>query len=166
MEGYHPLRRKEKEIKDPVEMKAILAGALYVTMAMCRDDEPYLVTLSPGYDGERNALYFHCAREGKKVGILKANGRVWGQAILDRGYSHGHCDHLFDSVQFAGRVCFVDDPAEKRLALGVMLRQLERDPEAVAAAQVTDASVARVCIGRVDIDYMSGKRSDKVVTQG
>lgn len=166
MEGYHPLRRKEKEIQDPDELKAILAGALYVTLAMCRGDEPYLVTLSPGYDRERNALYFHCAREGKKIDILKANGRVWGQAILDRGYSHGHCDHLFDSVQFAGRVRFVDDPAEKRLALGVMIRQLERDPQAVAAAQVTDDSVARVCIGRVDIDFMSGKRSVKVITQG
>ncbi|HOW44229.1 MAG TPA: pyridoxamine 5'-phosphate oxidase family protein [Candidatus Aminicenantes bacterium] len=166
MERYHPLRRKEKEIKDPAEMKAILAGALCVTVAMCRGDEPYLVTLSPGYDRERNALYFHCAREGKKIDFLKANPRVWGQAILDRGYSHGHCDHLFDSVQFAGRVCFVDDPAEKRHALGVMIRQLERNPEAVAAAQVTDASMARVCIGRIDIEFMSGKKSDKVVVQG
>ena len=166
MEGYHPLRRKEKEIKDPAEMKAILAGALYVTVAMCRDNEPYLATLSSGFDRERNAIYFHCAREGKKIDFLNANGRVWGQAILDRGYSHGHCNHMFDSVQFAGRVRFVDDPDEKRRALNVMIRQLERDPEAVAAAQVSDDSVARVCIGRVDIEFMSGKRSVKAAAQG
>jgi nitroimidazol reductase NimA-like FMN-containing flavoprotein (pyridoxamine 5'-phosphate oxidase superfamily) len=140
-------------------MRAILAHSQYVTVAMCRGGEPYLVTLSNGYDKARNVIYFHCAREGKKIEILKANDRVWGQAILDRGYSLGHCDHLFESVQFGGRVSFVEDEAEKRRALEVMIRQLEREPEKVMAAQVTDASVAKVCIGRIDIEFLSGKRS-------
>ncbi len=163
MEGYHALRRKEKEIKDPAEMKAILKGALYVTVAMCRDNEPYLASLSPGYDKEQNAIYFHCAKEGKKIDILRANDRVWGQAILDRGYAQGHCDHLFESVQFSGRVKFIEEEKEKRHALGVMIRQLEREPEKMMAAQVTDASLQKVCMGRIDIEYMSGKRSIKVV---
>lgn len=161
MEGYHQLRRKEKEIRDRAEMQAILAGTQYVTVAMCRDDEPYLVTLSHGYDGERNAIYFHCAKEGKKMEFLKANDRVWGQVILDRGYSQGRCDHLFESVQFSGRACFVEDAEEKRRALGVMIRQLEREPGKVLTEQVNDASVERVCIGRIDIEFMSGKRSVK-----
>lgn len=163
METYHRLRRKEKEIADPAEMKAILGRTQYVTVAMCRDDEPYLATLSHGYDPERNAIYFHCAAEGKKIEFLKANGRVWGQAIVDRGYADGRCDHLFESVQFAGRVTFVAQAAEKRRALGVMIRQLESAPGKVEAEQVTDAAVERVCIGRIDIEFMSGKRSVKVV---
>lgn len=166
MENHHKLRRKEKEITDPAEMKALLAGTLYVTVAMCRNNEPYLVTLSHGYDEERNAIYFHCASEGKKIDFLKANDRVWGQAILDRGYAQGCCDHRFESVQFGGRVRFVDDPAEKRRALGVMIRQLEREPEKVEAAQVTEAAAAKVCIGRIDIESMSGKKSVKVIVQG
>ena len=163
MKGYHPLRRREKEISNPAEMKAILAGTQHVTVAMCRDNEPYLVTLSHGYDHEKNAIYFHCAGEGKKIDILKANDRVWGQALVDRGYAQGHCDHMFRSVQFSGRVSFVEAAAEKRRALGVMIRQLEREPEKVLAAQVTDASLAKVCIGRIDIEFLSGKRSEKVV---
>jgi hypothetical protein len=163
MENFHELRRKEKEIKDPAEMKAVLATAKYVTIAMCRGDEPYLVTLSHGYDEKKNAVYFHCAREGKKIEILAANNRVWGQAIFDRGYADGRCDHLFASVQFRGRVSFVEDGAEKRHALAVMIRQLESDPARVIGHQVTDASVARVHIGRIDLDYMSGKKSIKVI---
>lgn len=160
MESYHVLRRKEKEIKDPGEMKAILQAAKYVTVAMCRGDEPYLVTLSHGYDTQRNAVYFHCAREGKKIGILAANNRVWGQAIVDRGYVDGRCDHLFATVQFSGRVSFIEDEAEKRHALAVMIRQLESDPDRVMGHQVNDASVAKVHIGRIDLDYLSGKRSE------
>jgi nitroimidazol reductase NimA-like FMN-containing flavoprotein (pyridoxamine 5'-phosphate oxidase superfamily) len=161
MESYHPLRRKEQEIKDTAELKAILAKTQYVTVAMCRNDEPYLVTLSHGYDKENNAIYFHCAYEGKKIDILKANNRIWGQAIVDRGYVPGQCDHLFSSVQFGGRVNFVEDGAEKRRALAVMIGQLEREPESVMAAKVTDAAMAKTCIGRIDIEYLSGKRSEK-----
>jgi nitroimidazol reductase NimA-like FMN-containing flavoprotein (pyridoxamine 5'-phosphate oxidase superfamily) len=163
MEKYHGMRRKEKEIKDIAEMKAILAGAKYVTIAMCRGEEPYLVTLSHGYDEKKSAIYFHCAREGKKIGILSANNRVWGQAIVDRGYADGKCDHLFASVQFRGRVTFVEDGEEKRHALATMIRQLESDPGKVSGHQVNDASVAKVHIGRIDLDYMSGKKSEKVI---
>lgn len=163
MESYHKLRRKEQEIRDTAELKAILAKTQYVTVAMCCGDEPYLVSLSHGYDEKQNAIYFHCAYEGKKIDILKANNRVWGQALIDRGYVQGRCDHLFTSVQFSGRVSFVEDGAEKRRALVVMIRQLEREPEQVMAAKVTDAAVAKTCIGRIDIDFLSGKRSEKVV---
>jgi nitroimidazol reductase NimA-like FMN-containing flavoprotein (pyridoxamine 5'-phosphate oxidase superfamily) len=165
MKAYHGLRRKEQEIKDINELKAILAKTQYVTVAMCRDDEPYLVTLSHGYDEKRNAIYFHCAHEGKKIDILKANNRVWGQALVDRGYVQGRCDHLFSSVQFSGRVSFVADATEKRRALAVMINQLEREPEKVMAAKVTAAAVAKTCIGRIDLDFLSGKRSEKAVNE-
>ena len=163
MESYHGLRRKEQEIKEQDELKTILAKTQYVTVAMCRDDEPYLVTLSHGYDEKRNAIYFHCAYEGKKINILKANNRVWGQALIDRGYVQGRCDHLFTSVQFSGRVSFVEDIEEKRRALAVMINQLEHEPEKVMAAKVTDATVVKTCIGRIDIDFLSGKQSEKAV---
>ena len=58
------IRRKDKEITNVGEMRKILRTAKYMTVAMCLNDEPYLVTLSHGYDEERNCVYFHCAREG------------------------------------------------------------------------------------------------------
>jgi len=161
MESYHQLRRKEQEIKDTGELKEILAKTQYVTVAMCRDNEPYLVTLSHGYDEKRNAIYFHCAFEGKKIDFLRANNRVWGQAFIDRGYVPGQCDHLFSSVQFSGRVSFVEDTEEKQHALAVMINQLEREPGPVMAAKVTKARVEKTCIGRIDIDFISGKRTEK-----
>jgi nitroimidazol reductase NimA-like FMN-containing flavoprotein (pyridoxamine 5'-phosphate oxidase superfamily) len=163
MEAYHELRRKEQEIKDAAELKAVLAKTQHVTVAMCRDNEPYLVTLSHGYDEKQNAIYFHCAFAGKKIDFLKANDRVWGQALVDRGYVQGKCDHLFTSVQFSGRVRFIADEAEKRRALAVMIRQLERDPEKVLEAKVTEARVATTNIGRIDIEFLSGKRSEKAI---
>jgi nitroimidazol reductase NimA-like FMN-containing flavoprotein (pyridoxamine 5'-phosphate oxidase superfamily) len=160
------LRRKEKAIKTQDEMVAILENAKYITVAMCLDSEPYLATLSHGYDRERNCLYFHCAQEGKKVDILQQNSVVWGQALLDKGYVQGACDHLFATTQFMGKVTFVVELAEKRHALEVMIEGLEREPGRVKAMQLTEETVKGVAIGRIDIDYMSGKKSEEVIISG
>lgn len=157
------IRRKEKEITDREEILGILEKAKYVTIAMSRDGEPYLATLSHGYDRERNCIYFHCAGQGKKIDILKTNNRVWGQALLDMGYVQGACDHLYATAQFKGRVSFVEDFEEKKHALEVMIRALEADPERVIHEQLSRDSITRVCIGRIDIQGMSGKKAGKVV---
>jgi nitroimidazol reductase NimA-like FMN-containing flavoprotein (pyridoxamine 5'-phosphate oxidase superfamily) len=157
------IRRKEKEITEKSEMLSIINEAEYVVVAMCKDNEPYLATLSHGYDAERNCIYFHCAREGKKVDILKAQNRVWGQALVDKGYVQGFCDHLYATAQFKGRVTFVENAEEKRNALEVMIRALEDQPQKVIEDQISDKSIQDVQIGRIDIEYMSGKKSDKVI---
>ena len=161
----HPLRRKDKEITDEAEVKAILREARHVTIAMSLGDEPYLATLSHGYDENRNCVYFHCAREGKKVEILDANPRVWGQALLDDGYQQGSCDHLYRTVQFHGRVTFVQDQEEKAHALQVMIRHLDEKPEKIIKEQITPHSTGRIQVGRIDIDHISGKKADRVIVQ-
>ena len=157
------IRRKDKEITDVGEMKAILKTARYVTLAMCWEDEPYLVTLSHGYDQESNCVYFHCAGEGKKINILKANNLVWGQALNDGGYVQGKCDHLYVTTQFRGRVTFVDDTREKQHALKVVIKSLNQNPEKIMKKQLSPSAIQKVKIGRIEIDYMSGKRADKVI---
>ncbi len=157
------IRRREKEITERPEIIRILKRANYITLAMCEDNAPYLVTLSHGYDEARNELYFHCAQEGKKVDILNKNSVVWGQAMIDHGYVQGKCDHLYESVHFKGHVKFIDDVEEKRRALEVMIRQLDQTPEKVVADQLTPDSIRRVKIGKVEIDYLTGKKSKQVI---
>ncbi|MHA1909324.1 MAG: pyridoxamine 5'-phosphate oxidase family protein [Candidatus Thorarchaeota archaeon] len=157
------IRRKEKAIETEDEMKHILSNTLYVTVSMCQNNEPYLVTLSHGYDSNKHCIYFHCAQEGKKIDILRNNPIVWGQAIMDQGYAEGKCDHLYATTQFRGEVTFVDDFDEKKHALTVMVNQLEPEPTAVIEEQFKESSIQKVNIGRIDINYMSGKRAKEVV---
>lgn len=157
------VRRKEKEVTDRSELVRVLRTVRHVTVAMCDEEGPYLATLSHGYDEGRNAIYFHCAMEGRKVDALKRDDRVWGQALIDHGYAEGSCDHLYETTQFRGRVTFVQDVEEKRHALMTMILSNEKDPDRVASEQITDESLRRVNIGRIDIDLMTGKRSRDVV---
>lgn len=157
------IRRKEKAIDSEDEMISILEKSKYITIAMCQNDEPYLVTLSHGYNPEKNCIYFHCAQEGKKIDILKANNVIWGQALQDEGYAEGSCDHLYATTEFRGRVSFIQDLKEKEYALKLMIQALEPNPEKVIKEQITDSSLHRVNIGRIDIEYMSGKKSKEVI---
>ncbi len=156
------MRRKEKAITSERELAEILAGARYITVAMCENNEPYLVSLSHGYDEAHNCIYFHCAGEGRKLDILKRNPVVWGQALADRGYAHGKCDHLYASVHFGGTVRFVTEFEEKKFALEVMIEALEDHPESVKKKQLTDEAIRNVTIGRIDIRHLSGKKSKEV----
>ena len=161
----HKLRRTDKAITDPTTIKAILQDAKFVTLALSINDEPYLATLSHGFDELKNCIYFHCAKEGRKVDIMRANPRVWGQALVDDGYQQGRCDHLYKTAQFHGKVTFIDSPSERKHALEVMIRHLDNNPETIIGKQVTEHSLNRVLIGRVDIDFLSGKKADKVIVQ-
>jgi len=158
---YH-LRRKDLEITDERVLKKILRSTKYVTFALSIDNQPYLVSLSHGYDENRNCIYFHCAAEGKKLDYLKTNNVVWGQALLDHGYSEGECDHRYASVHFSGKVTFIDKLDEKRLAIKCMISHLDRNPEALMSRLLDSEELKSTIVGRVDIDYMSGKKSEKV----
>lgn len=144
-------------------MIEILCKAKFITIAMYDEKEgPYLATLSHGYDKEKYSIYFHCAQEGKKIDILSKNNLVWGQAMLDLGYVQGACDHLYATTQFQGLITFIEDLDEKEHALRIMIHSLEQDPEQVIAEQITPKSLERVKIGRIDIQFMTGKKSTKV----
>ena len=156
---YH-LRRTDRRIEDIAFLKKILKTANYVTLAMSMNNEPYLVSLSHCFDEERNCIYFHCAKEGKKLDYLQSNSRVWGQAILDHGYSLAEkdCTYLYASVHFSGKVAFLDNIDEKRQAMVCMMKQLD-DKSKPLIAQLENDRLSKTMIGRIDIEYMSGKES-------
>jgi len=158
MPGYH-MRRQDKAITDPGEMEAVLLGQKLVTLAMCRDGEPYLVTMDFGYDPEVRAIYFHCADAGKKLELLRANPRVWGQVVEDLGYVPGECDHSYRSVQFSGSVELLAVPNDKRAALHLLLRKFEPEADVAKRTEMVEKSLAKVVVGKVRIEAISGKKS-------
>jgi nitroimidazol reductase NimA-like FMN-containing flavoprotein (pyridoxamine 5'-phosphate oxidase superfamily) len=153
--SFH-VRRKDREITDAAVLKNVLKSTKYVTIALCIGDEPYLVSLSHGYDETCNCLYFHCADEGKKLMYLKANSKVWGQAVLDYGVTD-ECDYAYKSVHFKGTISLINDLTEKQHAMEVLVRQLSATPEE-KLAKIKPEKLARTTMGKIDITYMTGKQ--------
>ena len=153
--SFH-VRRKDREITDSNEIKSVLKSTKFVTIALCMKNEPYLVSLSHGYDETCNCLYFHCAGEGKKLVYLNANSKVWGQAVQDYCVTD-ECDYAYTSVHFKGTASLIDDLKEKQYAMKVMVRQLSTHPEE-KLAKIKPDKLDRTNIVRIDISYITGKK--------
>jgi len=68
------MRRTEKEIENRAEIDSIIRRNQVCRVGLSEQGSPYVVPLCFGYDGE--SLYFHCAREGRKLDILRQNDKV------------------------------------------------------------------------------------------
>lgn len=68
------MRRKEKEINERERIDHVIAQAEVCRLGLCKDNRPYVVPLSFGYDGKY--IYFHTAREGTKIDYMLSNPQV------------------------------------------------------------------------------------------
>jgi nitroimidazol reductase NimA-like FMN-containing flavoprotein (pyridoxamine 5'-phosphate oxidase superfamily) len=158
---YH-MRRIDKEFNDPESFRKVLKRVEYVTLAMVKDGEPYLVSLSHGYDEDRNCIYFHSADQGKKLDFMRANPVIWGQALLDYGYAEGECNHRYVSVMFKGKVKLLTGVKEKRHAFRVMINQLEKDPDSIMDRMLSSEELSSTIVGEISIESVTGKKTPEL----
>jgi nitroimidazol reductase NimA-like FMN-containing flavoprotein (pyridoxamine 5'-phosphate oxidase superfamily) len=125
---YH-LRRAEREIKDTGIIEEILRTGKYAIIALCRNNEPYVVTLSYGYDAENKALYFHSAKNGLKIDFIKSNPDACLTILQDKGYIQNECAHSYRSVIIRGDIELIENESEKRKGIEILINQLENNPD-------------------------------------
>jgi uncharacterized protein len=157
MRTWH-LRHPDKEITDPAALAAVVAGQKFLTLALCAENRPYLVTISHVFDPGRNCFYFHCSPVGRKLDLIRSNPHVYGQVLEDLGYKAGECDHAYRTVQFDGVAEFVTDPGEKSAALLRLIEFLEPEPGPVKERNLKAARLEGVTIVRVTVTGWSGKQ--------
>jgi len=152
------MRRKEKEITDSNLLNTILIEGRYVTISMCRDSEPYIVSLSYGYDQDNSCLYFHCANEGLKIEFIKANPLVCATIIKDCGYKMNDCDHAYQSIIIRGKLIIIESIEEKKYGFNVLISHLEENPQKIKKNHLNNGKAyVNTCILRLDIEEISGK---------
>lgn len=157
MQRFH-LQKKEREIKDPNEIFSIIKNGKYTTIAMCRNNEPYIVTLSYGYDEVKNALYFHSRLKGLKYEIIKENHPVCATIIEDKGYIVNDCAHAFRSVIIWGKMYFVETLEEKKHGMDILLKHLEENPDKIKQESLANDKIYKnLGIFRLDIMEIHGK---------
>jgi len=153
------MRRKERSITDPAALAAILDKAHVLRLAMCDGERPYLLPLNFGYSEGR--IYIHCAREGRKLDLLRRNPRVCFEASVDMelavpddpknacGYTmHYRC------VIGEGRATVLEDPEEVRHGLEAVMAHYGSGPFVYS-----DAAAERVAVIRIEVEHLSGKQS-------
>lgn len=158
MKKYHLYNRPNKELKTKEEINDVLIHGKYAVISICKENEPYIVTLSYGFDVDNNSLYFHCAQKGLKLDFLSSNKTVCATVIEDGGYIINECGHKYKSVVFWGEMKIVKDLEEKKHGMKILLKHLEEKQSIIKDKLLkSDDYYTKMEILRLDIKQIHGK---------
>lgn len=158
MNEMHPhgsMRRKDREILDPEEIDALIASERVMHLALSDNNVPFIVPLFYAFD--RNALFFHSAKNGTKIEILKRNNNVCFEIFS--GYEIIESDIACDfearhrTVIGTGKASFVEDDSEKRMRLDRIVERFTKKKFEYPAPNFNATLIVRI-----DIDSVKGKK--------
>ena len=153
------MRRKDREVTDPVRIREIIASCDCCRLGLCGGGRAYVVPMDFGVtekDG-RYAFYFHSAKEGRKIGLLRESG--WASFEMDRGHEWvtgpRACDYTsrFQCVMGGGPVTFLETPEEKRAGLNAILGHVDGKDQ----WEIEEAALNGVCVFRLDVEELTCK---------
>jgi nitroimidazol reductase NimA-like FMN-containing flavoprotein (pyridoxamine 5'-phosphate oxidase superfamily) len=120
------MRKKDREIKDAKELEEILQKADVCRIAFAVDGIPYIVAMNFGYVWkDRLTLYFHCAKEGKKLELMKSNNMVCFEMDIDHEIVEAAiaCDWgmKYRSIVGLGSIETIEEETEKKKGLDCIM---------------------------------------------
>ncbi len=150
------MRRSEKEIKSREEIEAVLQKAAVCRIGLCDGNIPYVVPVNFGYKDKR--LYFHSAKEGRKLDVIRRNNNVCFEIDTDQEFIKAEkgCNWSlkYRSAIGNGKAEIIEDAAEKIAALKIIMAHYSDEKY-----EFSEADAARVAVIRVDVESLSGKKS-------
>ena len=151
----HPVRRQDRRIS-PEEARLLFERGEYLYMATVgADGRPYGVPLS--YVVMNNAVYVHCATEGRKLDNLAACPWVCLNVVgPTRPVYDGSFSTYYESAIIEGQARLVTDDEEKNGALLALARKYLPDHMDRAEKDI-ERSWRRTLVYAVSIDCISGK---------
>ncbi len=155
------MRRRDREVTDRQEIIDIISRCEVCRLGMAVDHVPYIVPLNFGYEASEGelTLYFHSAKEGRKLEMLAQNPRVCFEMTcntrLMANEDASKYTMAYESVMGTGDVTFCQDREEKRHGLALLMRTYAPDRTFAFPDAVLDA----VCIFQVKVRDMTGKRN-------
>lgn len=157
------MRRKDREVTDPKEIKAIINKADACRIALAVENTPYIVALNFGYEwnDELPVFYFHCAHEGKKLDMMKQNSLVCLQLDVEHEFEYieetVYCTMNYGSIIAMGKLEIITDEAERIKGLDLLMEHSVRPlPE-----KYPESSLKRTTVLRLTINELTAKQKAK-----
>lgn len=149
------MRRKEREITDRAELLSIMDGCMVCRVALQDEEGLYIVPLSFGYalEGEELRLYFHSAKEGRKVRAIgqgaPAAFEMDEEFVLVPGETA--CTHggRFCSIVGSGWIAPVEETSAKQRALEALMQHMTGEAWSITAEQTKAVHVYELTVKQI-----------------
>lgn len=153
------MRRSDREVTDPGRIREIVSACQCCRLGLCDQGRAYIVPLNFGFverEG-RYTLYFHSAKEGRKVELVRAAG--WAAFEMDTGHELVRgpmaCNYSarYQCVMGGGPAAVLETAAEKRTGLTAIMAHATGREDWTFDEKVLDDT----CIIRLDVEELSCK---------
>jgi len=151
------MRRKDKEIKSAELLSQIIKKCQVCRLGLSQDNVPYIVPVSFGYDGK--SLYFHSAKDGRKIDILSMNNKVCfefesGVEIISDEDKPCSWSFSFQSVIGFGKAEELSSREDKVKGLEYIMGQYSDKKW-----DFSKIPIDKICVWIINIESMTGKQS-------
>lgn len=159
------MRRADREVRDCKGILHVLETCKVCRLGMTDEGKVYIVPMNYGYEYEEGKLflYFHGAKEGKKLRLLGENPSVGiemdGEHELAAGGTACQYSYYYASIIGNGKAEIITDPEEKSKALALIMKH--QTGERFAKLEGNLKLGQAVGILRVEVDEFTCKRHYK-----
>jgi nitroimidazol reductase NimA-like FMN-containing flavoprotein (pyridoxamine 5'-phosphate oxidase superfamily) len=159
------MRKANREITDCGELAAVLEKCDVCRLGLLPDGVPcpYIVPMNFGYefDGDDLTLYFHCAKEGRKLDIIAQNPNVGFEMDCSHELKPGSapCDYSmnFESIIGNGRISVCTERKERLHGLTQIMRKYSPEKEFHFSEKALELTV----VLKLTVTEFTGKRLKK-----
>lgn len=152
------MRRKDREIADDQLFLEIIDQCKVCRLGLLDAQGIYIVPMNFGYiyEDEQLSLFFHSAKEGRKLDALRANPAVCFEMgcehqLLEASTPCGY-GYAFKSIIGQGKVSFIESVGEKKLALQALMHH-----QCGGEFIFSDCMMQSVVVFKVLVECISGK---------
>lgn len=162
------IRFQGKAVNDSDWILEFLADQETGVLGLVDDETPHLVTQLFVYDDDEGAIFVHGAQAGRAYGLVEDGDRLRASFTTSEKGRYIPADEPvnftveYSSVVAYGTIDLLTDEAEKRDVLGKFMRKFA--PQLTKGEdykEMTDESVGRTAVYRLDVESWSGKKGWK-----
>lgn len=150
----YPTMRRSKQQMPIDEAKAILKQGKTGILAITYQDEPTMVPLNFVY--AEDAIWFHCAKQGHKLEVIKNNPKVSFCVIVEDEVVPEKYSTKYQSVLAYGNAALIENEEEKFHALSMLIAKYCPMQVPYGKAYIEEG-IANTAIVKIEIDHISGK---------
>lgn len=156
------MRRRDREIKEFDEIVKIIKKCDSLVLGLNDEGYPYLVPLNFGMDIEDGQLYlyFHCAKEGKKLNLIQKDNRATFEMDCNHNFilyeERMSCTMGYESVIGQGTIEIVAED-KKYDALKILMRQYHAED-----FQFNTDMIKVTTLLRLKVEKLTGKRRNNI----
>lgn len=159
---FREMRRKKQALSTEETIKVLNKGTAGVLAIAGDEYYPYAVPLSYVYKEKK--VYFHCAYNGHKMDVIRANPKVSFCVIDKDQVIPEEFTTYYRSVIIFGNARILENEKEKRSALEILAAKYSPDHKTGRLEEI-DKLFKQTCMVEIEIEHMSGKESIELVRE-